>query len=189
MNSIFKICTLFIFYSSLIFCQISEKNTLWYPADYFSGENAIESQEIIFNKDEEITIYKNLRIDTVISKQLINEGTIFPVKDSYVEFIPGKAIMLKNIAIFCTNDSNSDDSTELNVGDTVDYYINLGEGYHLISKNGCTTELENHLTRNMDIISDNKIVSHSLFITKLKGWIKLENYNSIELKTRRVKTY
>ena len=188
MNLIFKITILFIFISPLIFCQSSEKRSLWYPADYFSGENAIESQEIFATEDELIIIYKDFNCDTIIAKKSIGKGSTLSVTNSYIEFIPGTAIMLKDTVIICNGD-DFNNRIKLNIGDTLNYYIYLGEGYHLIGKGECTTELEDHLAHIMDIISDNKIISHSLYIKNLNGWIRLENNHNLELKTKWVTTY
>ena len=170
----------------MIFSQSLEKRTLWYPADYFSGENAIKSQSIIINEEDTISIYKNFSCDSLKTQLSFKKGINLPVEKSYIEFLPGTVLMLNDTSISC---DYSNKSVLFNIGDTLSYYVYAGEGFLLVGKDDCTFEIEMPIAEYFKILTGYKILGHSVYIKNLNVWIKVENNNHIELKTEWWKTY
>ena len=169
--------------------QKSDALTYWFPADYFSGENAIVSQSVKFHEDYSVNLYKNFTCDSIVGNAQIVKDSIYLAKNSFIEIIPGKAVLVRDIDITCWSvDDDNVEKLKLRAGDTINYYIYLEEGGHLVGVNDCKTELENHTIKNMNILSDHTKITHSLYLNEIKGWIKLDEYKA-EIKTKWAKNY
>ena len=189
MNIKLVLLFLILFLRAQVNGQHSDALTYWFPADYFSGENAIVSQSVKFHEDYSVNLYKNFTCDSIVGNAQIVKDSLYLAKNSFIEIIPGKVVIKRDTVLICwTPDEKNERSLEISRGDTINYFMYFGEGIYFVGIEDCGAELRNPYSKTMNILSDHTKLTHSLYLEKIKGWIKLEEYKA-EIKTKWAKYY
>lgn len=165
-----KMTIIFVLISVQIFCQENE-STVFFDEEYFISENGIKSDTLLFTESQIVNIYKDYKVDSSSFQIKVSKNSKYRITKTIFGVKPGFAIMTVD-TIFECNGQNKD--IKLSVGDTVKYFMYMGEDISLIKYGDCGIDVINGQSV-YKLIKSEEIVSEYKYIKSLNGWINPQN--------------
>lgn len=178
-----KMTIIFILISLQIFCQENE-STVFFDEEYFISENGIKSDTLLFTDYQVVNIYKDYKVDSSSFQINVSKNSKYCITKTIFGIKPGFAIMTADTIFECNGQNKV---IKLSVGDTVKYFMYMGEGISLIKYGACTVEVNNGQLI-YKLIKSEEIISEYKYIKSLNGWINPQN-NKVENIREYYKTY
>lgn len=166
-------------------------SSFYFDEEYFISENAIDSDTIKFTENQLVKVYKDFRLDTLLTIVNVLKNSKYSVTSTLVNFIPGQGIMKVDTIMRCDSyNDNSSRKINLSKGDTIIYYMYMGEGEELIGIDSCyiKASMSMYGKRIFDLIKTSSKLGERKYLEELNGWINPDNYKIEKLRVW-IKTY